>query len=219
MQKKYQALLIFFCGISHSIGIHAALPPAQKIQELFGSITTMHALFEQKITNAKGIVLQELSGIVYLKKPNLLHWEVITPDSRLTIIDGKKIWNYDADLAQVTVKKIGKDLTATPLYFLTNTPKNIENYFAVSILETDKVKKVCLDDSILCFTLIPKDKEAPFQVLTIGFDNKNHMKQLVLLDQLGQYSYFTFKQQTVNQPIEKKKFVFLPPKQVDVIEE
>ncbi|MDB6097249.1 MAG: lolA [Francisellaceae bacterium] len=218
MRKKINFILFIGCLLASSF-LYAAdnllVNDSEQLKDLLKGIKTFEATFNQHLENEKGQVTHLLNGKVYLKNPGLIRWQVLQPDERLIVVDGKKIWNYDKDLEQVIVRKIDKDLGQTPLYFLSGEVNQLDNQFIIRAVQTQH-KHFKLSDKI--FELIPKNKEAPFQWIKIGFDH-NSLKELVLLDQLGQLSFFVFNNSRLNQSISKTIFTFNPPKGIDIIQE
>lgn len=78
------------------------------------------------------------------------------------------------------------------------------------------IKGVCLSGSDSCFELKPKSEEGSFHWIKIGFKSKQ-LKEMQMLDQLGQQSHFIFNNVVLNANIPTDKFRFTPPKGVDVL--
>lgn len=185
---------------------------SEHLKSLLTPISSMQANFSQTVKNQQGKVLQSLSGKVTLKKPGQFRWEVVGRDPRLVIADGKEVWDYDKDLEQVSVQKLEKGQTRAPIYFLTGDVNALDQDFTVTELSSKK----CLQNSDQCFELKPKKSEGAFQWIRIGFKSKK-LNEMEMLDQLGQYSRFSFKNVTLNSPIPANIFKFTPPKGVDVL--
>ncbi len=168
----------------------------ENLKNLLAPMQTLQANFSQKICNDKQLTLQTLSGAVYLQRPGLLRWEVHKPESRLLVVDKTKIWNFDAELEQVVVKKVDKS----------GQLELLESQFTIKQIDAQN------------FELRPKDSNAPFQLIKVQF-NKKILSGLSVLDQLGQNSIFSFKAVVLNKPIAAKMFIFTPPKGVDVVED
>ena len=52
-----------------------------------------------------------------LERPGRFRWQTKEPMEQLVVADGQKMWVYDVDLEQVTVKKQEKGLGGQRLYF------------------------------------------------------------------------------------------------------
>lgn len=189
---------------------------ASELKALLSPVTTLQGSFQQTVKTEKGGVLQRLAGKVWLKKPAQFRWEIVGKDPRLVIADGKKVWDYDKELEQVTVQKLEKGQTRAPIFFLTGDTNSIDKDFSVSNWTKKTGSNVCMQDSTACFELKPKRKEGSFQWIRIGFKDKV-LKEMEMLDQLGQYSQFIFKDVVLNPNIASSVFQFTPPSGVDVL--
>lgn len=189
---------------------------ATELKSLLSPIATLQGGFQQTIKTEKGNVLQSMSGKLWLKKPAQFRWEILGKEPRLVVADGKKVWDYDKDLEQVTVQKLNKGKTRAPIYFLTGDANSIDKDFSVSRIAAKTGSEHCMQNSNACFQLKPKRKEGAFQWIRIGFKDKV-LKEMEMLDQLGQYSQFIFKDVEVNPNIPASTFQFAPPKGVDVL--
>jgi outer membrane lipoprotein carrier protein len=203
---------------------------SDQLKTLLNPITTLQGGFQQTVKSERGKVLQRLSGKVWLKKPAQFRWEILGKDSRLVIADGKKVWDFDKDLDQVTVQKLDKGQTRAPIYFLTGDANSIDKDFHVTSIGSQKSERSeksenaekqnspgkCLQESNACFELKPKQKEGAFQWVRIGFKDKI-LREMEMLDQLGQYSHFVFKDVILNGNISTNQFQFTPPAGVDVL--
>ena len=176
----------------------------------------MQGEFEQTLENEQGKLLQKASGSMWLKKPGQFRWEVKGKDPRLVVSDGTQVWDYDKELAQVTVQKFKKGQTSAPIYFLTGEVDSLDKDFKITPIPITEGK--CLKDSDTCFELLPMNTEGAFQSIRIGF-KRQVLKELQLLDQLGQHSTFTFNKVLVNSDLASNLFSFVAPKGVDVVGE
>ena len=231
MKKVAISSLILLAGIS-TVGFAANTTNAAKAQPvsaersseastsshglkgLLSPIASMTASFQQNVRTEKGRVLQHLSGRLSLKKPGKFRWEVIGKEPRLVISDGKNVWDYDKELAQVTIQKMNKGQTKAPIFFLTGDVNSLDRDFKVTSLAANQ--GACLQGSDTCFELRPKIDEGAFQWIRIGFKNRA-LKEMEMLDQLGQRSQFIFSDIKVNPPIAEGEFHFTAPKGVDVL--
>jgi outer membrane lipoprotein carrier protein len=51
--------------------------------------------------NAKGVVQQHNEGVLKAQEPNRFYWKTAEPYPQEIVTDGKTLWVYDPDLAQV----------------------------------------------------------------------------------------------------------------------
>lgn len=186
-----------------------------ELKSLLAPIESLTADFQQELLNEQGATLQQAKGQMSLKKPGQFRWEVQGKDPRLVVSNGKKVWDYDKDLEQVTIQKISKAESRAPIFFLTGDVSTLKNDFKIAKL-TEK-NKTCMKNSEQCFELIPKTEHSPFQSIRVGFKNKI-LNELEMSDQLGQKSFFMFSDAKLNAPLPDTQFQFVVPKGVDVVE-
>lgn len=224
MKKRSTSIFILMavaCLFSQSLLAETSQSSSDQLKTLLNPITTLQGGFQQTVKSERGKVLQRLSGKVWIKKPAQFRWEILGKDSRLVIADGKKVWDFDKDLDQVTVQKLDKGQTRAPIYFLTGDANSIDKDFHVTDIGSQNSEKPntpgkCLQESNACFELKPKQKEGAFQWVRIGFKDKI-LREMQMLDQLGQYSHFVFKDVILNGNISANQFQFTPPAGVDVL--
>ncbi|MFK5968779.1 MAG: outer membrane lipoprotein chaperone LolA [Candidatus Marithrix sp.] len=179
------------------------------LDDFLEQLKTMQGQFEQSLFNEQGSLLEKSQGKMYVQRPNKFRWEYKQPYEQLIVADGQKIWIYDSDLEQVTVKKLTNALGKTPA-FLFGSNTNIEKDFFVNQLPVT-------NDSMR-FELIPKDEQNQFDSIRIDIKNKS-LLGFELVDSLGQTTYISFEQIQNNQTLDKDLFIFTPPAGVDIINE
>jgi len=209
--------IITLCLLGWGTGFGTALAntDSSALENLLAPISSLQGTFQQTIKNEQGVELQRLSGTVSLKKPGQFRWEVLGEEPRLVVSDGKKIWDYDEDLDQVTIQRLNRSQSKTPIFFLTGTAGSLHKDFKVQQLPL--VKGQCLQKSDACFELTPKGEEGSFLWIKIGFKDKR-LKEMEFLDQLGQRSQFIFKNVDLNPTFSKEQFHFVPPPGIDVLQ-
>ena len=188
--------------------------PEKELEQLLKNVTSLKSNFVQKIYDSNKRLLQDNYGSMAIKRPHFIHWQIDRPEQSLVVADGKKLWNYDQELDQVTVHNFNKENDLSPVTMLSGDIKNLKTEYAVENILPIEGK--CLQDSALCFKLTPLSDESGFQVIDLGFvDNVIH--ELQLQDTLGQISIVVFNNVTVNSKLANSLFKFIPPKGVDVI--
>lgn len=205
----------FFLLFVNSL-VAAPTGASSELKSLLSPLQTLSGQFSQKVMNEQGILLQEAKGKVQLKKPGQFRWEMEGQDPRSVIADGKKVWDYDKELEQVTVQPFVKGQGSAPIFFLTGDVSALDKDFkVVKINPNDKGK--CMEGCDACFELEPKASQGSFQWIRVGFKDKK-LHEMELLDQLGQRSVFIFTGVVLNENIPAQQFQFKPPKGVDVVE-
>src|SRR3990172_7508337 len=110
MQKStWIAAIFLFASVSAFAG-----PTRQALDEYLAQFRTLQAQFEQTVINEKGKTLESSKGKVYLQRPGKFHWDYEQPYVQSIIGDGQKVWIYDQDLEQVTIRPMQKAIGSTP---------------------------------------------------------------------------------------------------------
>lgn len=183
---------------------------ADALSQLLKNIQTMQASFKQSIMDKKAKQLQQSSGVMSLQRPGKFRWEVKKPVAQIIVTNGAKVWIYDPDLEQVTIRALTKEVGQSPAMLLSNTNLALENDYAV----TKEENKSSLD----WFSLIPKSKNSVFAMIRLGFNN-NQIREMVLQDQLGHTTSIEFYNIQLNPTLSSALFAFKIPRHVDVIDE
>ncbi|RUR18896.1 outer membrane lipoprotein carrier protein LolA [Legionella sp. km535] len=204
MNMKKLAVLILVC-FSGSLFSQTS---GELLQEKLNSIKTMSAHFNQ-IVKAKKKEVSRSSGTMALQRPGRFRWQTIDPMEQLVVADGTKMWVYDVDLEQVTVKKQEKGLGGTAALFLSGYDDTVTRDFDVTQKEVGQV---------ITFNLKSKSPKENFQQIKLIFTNEQ-LTGLELYDQLGQVTTVKLVQIKSNPKLPAKLFQFKPPKGVDLVQQ
>lgn len=178
---------------------------AVELGKILQSTSTLKADFIQVIYDQKQHMIRKISGNMVIKKPGLFRWQITAPEPSLIVIDGKKFWNYDEELQQVTVQKVDKNYENSPVGLLLAAEiKDITKHYNVNKLHDD------------CFELVPINEVDSFKKVQLSFKN-GIIKKLELFDQLEQLSKINFSNVQSNVNVDQKLFNFVPPAGVDVV--
>jgi outer membrane lipoprotein carrier protein len=182
--------------------------PEALLQTKLNNIRSMAADFKQ-VVKAKQRVVSRSSGIMALQRPGKFRWQTEQPMAQLMVADGKKIWVYDKDLEQVTVKTQQKGLGGSAALFLSGYDDTVTRDFKV----TQSTK-----GNDLVFNLKAKSSKENFQQIKLVFRG-NNLSGLELYDQLGQTTTVQLLQIKSNPQLANKLFRFKTPKGVDVVQQ
>src|SRR5690606_18435255 len=98
------------------------------IEDFIESVHTMRGRFEQSLVDASDTVVESSSGTFEIRRPGQLRWSYEQPYEQLLVADGRNVWSYDVDLAQVTVKPQAEVLSSTPALLLGGTRDVLEDF-------------------------------------------------------------------------------------------
>ena len=164
--------------------------------------------FTQQVFDSKGKRKEASSGRVAISAPRLFRWEYMKPYPQLIVADGKKVWVYDPDLKQASVRPQGAEEQNSPLAALID-PQRLDRDYTVGDGGTK--------DGLEWLELTPKQgDDAGFQNARLGFD-KRGLVRMQILDSLGQRTDIAFSSWKRNPAFDAKTFRFAPPKGVDVV--
>ncbi len=104
-----------------------------RLRNFLEHVQTMRAAFRQEVVNGKQVV-EEARGHVALKRPGRFRWDYEQPYQRVVVADGERLWLYEADLAQVTVRPLAAGLGETPAALLTGERDVLERFEYVELL-------------------------------------------------------------------------------------
>ena len=198
---------ICLAGFLALMPICATAGSLERFSEFIDKTLTARGDFEQKIFNRSHRLLQESSGVLAFSRPGKFRWTYVKPYAQLIVGDGSKVWIYDEDLKQVTVKNLGQALGSTPAALLAG---NNEAMRAFQL--SDRGSKNGLE----WLEAVPRDREGNFQRIRIGFSTAG-LAAMELIDSLGQTTELRFRSLQRNPPLDPGLFRFSPPKGADVI--
>ncbi len=184
-------------------------PESRELVDFLAGFRTLKSDFEQLTYDQNGRQLQNTRGSLVIQRPGRFRWDYQLPYEQLIIADGEKIWFYDVDLEQVTVKPQAQALGDTPGELLSRGDALAENF---------DVQFAYVRYGMNWYSLEPKARDATFERLSLGMEG-GLLRRMELLDSFGQLTEFYFDQMEVNVAVDPALFHFTPPEDVDVIDE
>jgi outer membrane lipoprotein carrier protein len=180
-----------------------------RLQQLLTNLHTLRADFTQTVLDSDLTVNKESHGTLMIKRPGRFRWDYQAPTQQLIVGDGKRIWMYDKELEQVTVKPMDQTLASSPAMLLTGSG-SLQDSFTVQTLG-DK-------GSLFWVELTPRVQDSQFKAVRVGLGDKA-VQVMELTDNLGQTTRIEFSHIHVNGPLDDKLFDFRPPPGTDVLGE
>lgn len=179
------------------------------LKKFYNETHAMRANFHQVVTDKKGQKVQDVYGEMQLKRPNKFRWDYNKPFEQQIISDGTKVWLYDTELAQVTVRELSKALGSSPAALLAGDDNLEKNFKLANITRQDELEWVSAD---------PKNTDTGFNKISLGFKG-NILQEMDMVDSFGLQTKIVFSNLVHNPVIEAKTFLFKPPKGTDVVGE
>jgi outer membrane lipoprotein carrier protein len=172
--------------------------------------TDLHSLtghFSQNLTNANGQAGQTSTGTLALEAPRQFRWDTTAPYKQTIVADGSRVWMYDPELEQVTVRVQSTEEMHSPLTVLTDVKQLDHNFKATEQGE---------HDGLVWLRLTSTGKDPQFDHVDLGFDAQG-LARMSFRDQLGSTTDIRFSNWQRNVSLPSGSFDFVPPKGTDVI--
>jgi chaperone LolA len=203
MMRILLLLLCFF-----PLAAHAAA--TDKLKTFVAATHSAQADFTQEVQDKNGKRIQSSSGTMQFVRPGKFRWEYRKPYEQLIVGDGKQFWMYDADLNQVTVKKLDAALGSSPAALLSGS-NEIERDFVLKDIEAR--------DGLEWLQATPKSAESTFEKILMAFNAKSELVVMELHDAFGHHTVLRFSALKSNPQLSPQRFRFVPPKGADVLGE
>jgi outer membrane lipoprotein carrier protein len=178
----------------------------ERFQSYVRTTQSARADFEQKVFDKSGKLVQESRGNFAFLRPGRFRWTYVKPP-QVIVGDGDRVWIHDADLNQVTVRRVSRVLGATPAALLAGA-SDIEKAFEL----TEAGEK----DGLEWLDAKPREKESGFERIRLGMDTSG-IQAMELVDHFGQTTVLRFSNLVRNPQIDPGTFRFTPPKGADVL--
>ncbi len=181
----------------------------ERFKTFLRTTQSARADFEQRVFGRDGKLTQQSTGSFVFQRPGRFRWTYAKPVDQLIVGDGERVWIYDRDLNQVTVRRLSKALGSTPAALLAGSSE-VEKAFELS----DAGNR----DGLEWLEAKPKEAEAGFERIRMGF-SANGLHAMELTDNFGQTTRLRFSNLQRNPNIDPGEFRFVPPKGADVLGE
>jgi outer membrane lipoprotein carrier protein len=168
--------------------------------------------FTQRLVKEEGGKLQTSNastGSFQFARPGKFIWIYQKPYEQILQADGDKLYVYDKDLNQVTIRKLGNAIGSSPAAILFGS-NDLEKNFNLSEGGTR--------DGIEWLQAIPKTKDTNFEKIGIGLKDGIPVA-MELRDSFGQISLLSFTRFEKNPSFSSNQFRFVMPKGADVLQQ
>ena len=204
----------FFASVSLCLCVSLFVNPAQagaidKLHRFLETTKTLRADFAQIVVAKNGKKPQQSAGVLMISRPGKFRWQIDKPYIQLLVGDGEKVWVYDPDLRQVTVRKFDAALGSTPAALLIGGNSLDKNF---------KLREAGESEGFEWLEATPITPDSGFEKLRLGFAG-NDLKAMELFDNFGQTTSLLFARLERNPALNSALFRFVPPAGVDVIGE
>ena len=202
MKKLFVLALVFITFNLQAAGL-------ERMKDYFQNTQTAEADLQQTVFDKQGHKTQEVTGHMKLQKPSKFRWDYNKPYVQLIVGDGEKVWLFDPELNQVTVRAFSKALGSSPAALLAGG-KEMERAF--------DIKDVSRKGDLEWVIAVPKLKETGFERVFLGF-KEDALMEMELHDSFGNRTLIQFSHLERNIKIPASSFKFTPPSGADVLRE
>ena len=178
-----------------------------RLNAFFDEVQAIRADFVQTVFDADFQIVQETRGTMHVQRPGQFRWDYDAPYKQQIVGDGRKVWLYDVDLEQITVKAVDAAIGNTPAVLLSGSEPLEKNFVITELREDAKLSWVGLQ---------PVTAESGFESMILVFSEQG-LEAMDLRDSFGQITRLEFSKVKHNPKLDPGLFVFVPPKGVDVI--
>ncbi len=209
---KVKALIrtLFLCAPLSLFAPPAAASGPEQFRAFITGTHSARASFSQTVTASSGRKPQLSQGTLAFARPGRFRWVYEKPYEQLLVGDGTRLWIFDRDLNQVTVKKLGQALGASPAALLAGDNAIDKNFIITDAGSADGLEFI---------EAIPRNKEeSSFEMVRIGLADKLP-RLMVVHDNFGQKTTLVFSGFERNPSLAADIFRFTPPRGADVIGE
>ena len=185
-----------------------AATATDNLNRFFQEFKTLRADFSQVVLDENLVPLEESAGRLWISRPGRFRWNYHPPFAQQIVADGDRIWIYDIELEQATVRDQRRALERTPALLLAGQGDLTADYV---------IEDLGQQGSVVWISLQPKASEGSFAEVQLGFQNDT-LRLIQLLDHLDQITRIVLSHVEENPQIPASQFRFTVPVGVDLIE-
>lgn len=162
---------------------------------------------QMKTTNGVSKIGKSSTGTFKFARPGKFIWTYVKPYEQVLQADGDKLYLYDKDLNQVTIKALGNAIASSPAAIL---------FGSVDLDKNFVLKDIGLKQGVEWLEAIPKTKDSQFDAIGIGMKDGVPVG-MELRDSFGQLSLVTLKNFEKNPSFLPDQFKFIVPAGAEVL--
>lgn len=194
------------------LGLLLAMPAAAdsaraRMEAFSNGLQALAGDFRQTVTDPNGRPGEPSTGHFALEAPRQFRWETTAPFAQLIVADGRRVWIFDPDLEQASVRAQSEAEAQSPLTVLTDLAQ-LEQAF--------EAREAGAREGLLWLRLVPRADEPEFEYAELGF-GADGPERMVFQDLLGSHAEIRFSGLERNPVLPAETFRFTPPEGVDVV--
>ena len=188
------------------LAAHAA-GARDQLRSFVAQVSNATGSFSQYTVGQQGQTRPAQSGVFSFERPGKFKWAVQKPYEQLIVSDGKQVFQYDPDLAQVTVRAVDQAIGASPAAILFGSG-SLEDAFDVEARPER--------DGLQWLRARPRGGDAGFTQVDIGMRDALPAR-IELLDAFGQTTRVDLSDIRPQAGLPEDEFRFTPPAGTDVV--
>ena len=177
-----------------------------RLERSLSSLKSVRAEFVQELRRTEAGAPEIAKGTFTVKKPGRFRWDYTLPQ-QLIVCDGERLWMYDPELEQATVRKVRDVLAQTPAMILSGESRVADHY---------TVHGAGIIGGLEMAVLVPRQADGDFREIRIGLAGEE-IRRLEFVDRLNQRTTVDLAKIERNPVLKDSMFTFTPPAGVDVI--
>lgn len=181
---------------------------ADPLREFVSQTHSASGTFTQQVLR-DGRVTESSHGRFAFQRPGHFRWEVTEPFEQLLVADGERLYFYDKDLNQVTVRPLREALASTPAAILFGSA-DLESGFTLRTLPAA--------DGLAWVEALPRNPETGYQRIAFGFRG-NLPVVMQVQDAFGRTVRFEFHDLVRDPRLAADTFRFVAPPGTDIVEQ
>lgn len=181
----------------------------EQLRRFVAGTHSARAAFEQTVTTSQARVPRSASGSMAFLRPGKFRWVYEAPYYQLIVGDGEKLWIYDRELNQVTVRRLGDALGKSPAALLAGDDALERNFTLGDAGRSGGLEWI---------EATPKHADTGFERVRIGLRDAVP-RVMELRDDFGQTTLLRFSRFERNPALDPAGFRFVAPAGADVIGE
>jgi outer membrane lipoprotein carrier protein len=201
--KQFLAMLALLAAVGA-----AQADAVDKLRDFVRNVKSGRSAFTQTVTAPDGSRGKLSSGAFEFQRPDRFRFDYLKPYPQQIVGDGQKVWMFDPDLNQVSVRAYDKALGATPAALL-----------AGASLDTDfDLTAQPARDGLDWVRATPKVRDGGFQWMAVGFRGAT-LATVEILDRFDQRTLLRLENFEPQVPLAAERFRFTPPPGADVVQQ
>lgn len=206
--RHFFAVLIWAAfALLNAAGAQAEVSGVVQLEQFVANTRQAAGSFEQTVTASSGRHPQVSTGQFVFMRPGKFRWVYERPYPQLLVSDGERMWSWDEDLNQATVRVLNDALGSTPAAVLTGD----------GTLERDfELADAGSADGLQWVVAMPRQADSSFESMRLGLTG-GMLRKMELRDNFGQITVIAFTAFDTETEIDPALFRFVPPPGADVI--